>query len=534
MHSETIKDSIHAAVQQALVGMDVGEASFVVERPGDMAHGDYSTNAALAASKILKKNPKQIAQDIAAQLEGKINGVKKVEVAGAGFINFTLAGNAIKDIVHEAHAASWGHNTLYQGKKVMVEYTDPNPFKEFHIGHLMSNAIGESIARLFEFAGADVVRANYQGDLGVHVAKAIWGKQKNPQLSWGEAYVFGSNEYDNNKEEIDTLNKTIYEKSDDAVNALYDSGRAESLAHFEKIYKVLGTKFDRYFFESETGPLGLAIVQAHPEVFVQSEGATIFAGEEYGLHTRVFINSKGLPTYEAKELGLCELKQEVGHFDMSLTVTANEIRDYFTVVRKAAEMVFPNLEGRMLARFHGFMKLTTGKMSSRTGNVITGESLLADLTDAARGREDVAVGAVKYTVLKSGSSKDIVFDPEKSLSLEGDSGPYIQYALVRTRSLLRNAAEATVVDPTPSGATSLERLIVHFPEVVHRAAQELEPHHVVTYLTELASAFNSWYAQERLIVDGTITTRALAVTKAIENTLAQGLQVLGIPTPEEM
>jgi arginyl-tRNA synthetase len=234
MHSETIKDSIHAAVQQALVGMDVGEASFVVERPGDMAHGDYSTNAALAASKILKKNPKQIAQDIAAQLEGKINGVKKVEVAGAGFINFTLAGNAIKDIVHEAHAASWGHNTLYQGKKVMVEYTDPNPFKEFHIGHLMSNAIGESIARLFEFAGADVVRANYQGDLGVHVAKAIWGKQKNPQLSWGEAYVFGSNEYDNNKEEIDTLNKTIYEKSDDAVNALYDSGRAESLAHFEK------------------------------------------------------------------------------------------------------------------------------------------------------------------------------------------------------------------------------------------------------------------------------------------------------------
>jgi arginyl-tRNA synthetase len=174
-------------------------------------------------------------------------------------------------------------------------------------------------------------------------------------------------------------------------------------------------------------------------------------------------------------------------------------------------------------------------MSSRLGNVITGESLIADLTEAARGREDVAVGAIKYTVLRSTSSKDILFDPEKSLSLEGDSGPYVQYALVRTRSLLREAKNANVDEAKPhTGGVLLRRSLVHFPDVVARAAVELEPHHVVTYVTELASLFNSWYASERLIVDGVVSADALMLVQAVEKTLAKGLDVLGIPTPQEM
>ena len=410
----------------------------------------------------------------------------------------------------------------------------------------MSNAIGESIARLFEAGGADVKRANYQGDVGVHVAKAIWAKRQKPEMSWGEAYVYGSAEYETNKEEIDELNKTIYEKSDVEVNKLYEQGRNQSLDHFEGIYKTLGTKFDYYFFESETGVLGLDLVDKHPEVFERSDGATIFRGENVGLHTRVFINSKGLPTYEAKELGLVVAKKKQGQFDLSLTVTANETRDFFRVVRAAAEKIFPDLEDKMLTRFHGFLKLTTGKMSSRLGNVITGESLIRDLTEEARGREDVAVGAIKFMVLRQNTGKDIIFDPEKSLSLEGDSGPYVQYALVRTRSLLREAKKAVIADRVnseavrqPGGASeltrsALTRLLVHFPDVVARASMELEPHHVATYLTELASSFNSWYASERLIVDGEVSSDALALVRAVEHTLDRGLNILGIPAPQEM
>lgn len=526
------RTGIETAIKNALAEMGAGETAFVVERPGDMAHGDYATNAALAAAKILKKNPRDVATELQSKLEN-IPGVEKTEVAGAGFINFYLSTEALTTTIQEAVQDAWGKGNAYAGKKVMVEYTDPNPFKEFHIGHLMSNAIGESIARLFAMGGAEVTRSNYQGDVGVHVAKAIWGKQQKPEMSWGEAYVYGAAEYEANKEEIDELNKVIYQKSNSEVNVLYDSGRAESLKHFEEVYKTLGTKFDQYFFESETGVLGLELVKKHPEIFQESEGAIIFKGEDIGLHTRVFVNSKGLPTYEAKELGLVEAKKKRGAFDLSLTVTANETKDFFMVVRAAAEKIFPDLEGKMLTRFHGFMKLTTGKMSSRLGNVITGESLIKDLTAEARGREDVAVGAIKYMVLRQNTGKDIIFDPEKSLSLEGDSGPYVQYALVRARSLLAAANDAQVVDKE-SNLMNLPRLLVHFPDAVTRSAQELEPHHVVTYLTELAAAFNSWYAAERLIVDGVVSKDALALVQAVEHTLHKGLDVLGIPAPQEM
>ncbi len=272
------------------------------------------------------------------------------------------------------------------------------------------------------------------------------------------------------------------------------------------------------------------------KVFEESEGAIIYRGEQDGLHTRVFLTKQGLPTYEAKDLGLLKLKEEAGNFDLSITVTASEQKEYFKVVLAAAKKIneIADIANKTTHITHGMMRFAEGKMSSRTGNVITGESLIADLTEEARGRQDVAVGAIKYTVLRSGNGKDIVFDPAKSLSLEGDSGPYVQYALVRARSLLRKAADAEVVQPEPSGPVTLERLLMHFPEVVEHAAQELEPHYVVTYLTEVAAAFNSWYAQERMIVDGKITTRNVAVLKAVENTLAQGLKVLGIPAPQEM
>jgi arginyl-tRNA synthetase len=216
----------------------------------------------------------------------------------------------------------------------MVEYTDPNPFKEFHIGHLMSNSIGEAVARIIEANGAQIKRANWQGDVGMHIANAIWGKMQKPELSWGEAYTYGAQKYEDNKDEITGINKKIYERSDTEVNNLYDLGRKESLEKFEELYKKLGTKFDHYFFESKEGVEGKQIVEAHLEdgIFEKSDGAIIFPGEKYGLHTRVFINSNGLPTYEAKEMGLNKKKFEVEpDLYKSIIITGNEIKEYFKV-----------------------------------------------------------------------------------------------------------------------------------------------------------------------------------------------------------
>src|SRR3990167_8288070 len=511
-----MRELIEKAIREVL-GAD---ATFVVERPRALSHGDYSTNAALVG----KVDPHELSSKLRSLLSS--NEVEKIEVVGK-FINFYLSREAL--IPKEQKIPQ-----LYAGKKIMVEYTDPNPFKEFHIGHLMSNAIGEAIARLLEVSGAKVIRANYQGDVGPHVAKALWGKMQKPERSWGEAYTYGTQEYESKKTEIDEINKKVYEKSDAQINTLYDTGRKESLKRFDEIYKILGTKFDYYFFESETSPKGLALVQKHPEVFEQSEGATVF----HGSHTRVFITSRGLPTYEAKDLGLLQLKKDTESMDESITVTANEQSDYFSVVLAAAKKTpeITDIAEKTKHVSHGMMRFADSKMSSRTGNVITGESLLADLTVAARGREDVAVGAIKYTVLKSGSGKDIIFDPEKSLSLEGDSGPYLQYALVRARALLR-AAEAAGVEmgrsDLPKEASVLERVLVHYSEVVERAVKELEPHYLTTYLTELASAFNSWYASGK-VIGGPHQNYGIFLTAAVERPLSKGLALLGIPTPEEM
>ena len=543
-----------------------------LEHPSDLKNGDYSSNVAFTAMRLLAEtmgthvhdahwsrfngsNPKDLATYLKEKVEGTIEGIKKVEVAGAGFINFYLAPTALAASIEAARAEDmWGSNATLTGKKIMVEYTDPNPFKEFHIGHLMSNAIGESIARLLQFSGAEVKRANYQGDVGPHVAKTIWAvkNKKVAGANWGAAYVVGNQAYESEEEakkEIDEINTKIYDRSDSAINEMYDAGRKASLAHFEELYKILGTKFDHYFFESETGPRGIKLVKAHPQVFEQSDGAVVYKGEKVGLHTRVFVTSKGLPTYETKDLGLAELKTETWEFDESITVTANEQNDYFKVVLAAMKEILPEIAAKINHVSHGMMRFAEGKMSSRTGNVVTGESLLDDLVDAAKIRakesrttdagklsEEIAVAAIKYQILKQASGKDIIFDRERALSLEGDSGPYLQYAHARAHQLIEKAREQNVVPKIDQNVepNDLVRLLHRFPEAVEYAAAHNEPHLLTNYLLEFAALFNSWYAQVH-VLDGTPeAAHKVALVDAVRRTLKNGLWVLGIPAPERM
>ena len=175
-----IKNELEKIIKQALQNLGIETETVSLEHPAELTHGDYSTNVALACAKNAKQNPKELAQKIVDELlKNKPNEIEKIELAGPGFINFYLSKEFFADSVKEIHdSKKWGSNESSSGKKVMVEYTDPNPFKPFHIGHLMTNAIGESIARIFEYSGAEVIRANYQGDVGLHVAKAIWAVLK--------------------------------------------------------------------------------------------------------------------------------------------------------------------------------------------------------------------------------------------------------------------------------------------------------------------------------------------------------------------
>lgn len=513
--------------------------------------GDYSTNVAMVYAKEVGNTPMYLAERIKSHLESK--NIFGVTVAHPGFINFFFDKKYFAESIKNAGEIE----DNLKGEKIIIEYTDPNPFKEFHIGHLMPNVIGESISRILEAAGADVKRANYQGDVGLHVAKAVWALMKGKALN--EAYAFGHKAHEEDekaKAEIVSINKKLYDRSDEEINKIYENGRKESLYYFEQMYRTLGTKFDFYFFESEVADFGKEVVKKNiGEVFEKSDGAVVFRGENYDkkLHTRVFINKEGLPTYEAKELGLSKIKYERFRYDTSIIVTGSEINEYFKVLLAAMKQVFPDLAEKTRHISHGMMRLPDGKMSSRTGNVITAESLISDVKDKVllkmkdgeiteTEKEDVAemvaIAAIKYSILRQSIGGDIIFDFDKSISFEGDSGPYLQYSAVRARSILKKAegiVSASRALPDSWETTDLERILERFPDIVARAGSEYAPHHIANYLIELSSTFNSFYADHKIVdVEDIASPYKLAITQAFGGVMTKGLHLLGIKVPERM
>jgi arginyl-tRNA synthetase len=421
---------------------------------------------------------------------------------------------------------------------------------------------------LIEFQDAKIARVSYPSDIGLSVAKGIWGLEKtkgdpNDIKALGVAYKIGNDAYEDAKEnngakkEIEEINRSLYDNSNKEWNGLRKAGLKVSLKHLLEICRELGTKFDLEFFESEAAPVGQTIVEKNiGGVFEKSDGAIIFKGEKHDLHTRVFITREGLPTYETKELGLFELKRKtLPDFNLSITVTSVEQNEYFKVLRAVIGEIFKDeLNGREVRHIgHGFLRLPSGKMSSRKGNVVTGESLIEEMKKMALEKmrerpfsegqkekiaEQVAVAAIKFSILKQKIGKDIVFDPEQSLSFEGDSGPYLQYAHTRCASILKkaqqqNQSQNKSAAPTKSAPHLLERLVVQFPDVTLRAATEEAPQLVVTYLVNLASAFNHFYASEK-IIGSPDENHLLNIVSAVKAVLKNGLWLLGIEALEEM
>jgi len=557
-------------------------AEFSVEHPIDERMGDFATNAAMVMAKKEGKNPRALAEEMAEKLKGVkelMVLVEKIEVAGPGFVNFFLRDEYMAEEVEKINAEKddYGRGESWQGQKVIIEFTDPNPFKQFHIGHLMSNAIGESLARLVEFAGGQVKRACYQGDVGMHVAKSIWGlkellKEKNQTMDevgnsdlderiafLGRAYAMGATAFSEDekvKDEINGLNKIIYERSNEGINDIYDLGKKWSLEYFEEIYRKLGTKFDYYFFESDAGEGGLKVVKENIDngVFEESEGAVVFKGEKHGLHTRVFINSLGLPTYEAKELGLAQAKYDIFPYDRSVVVTGNEINAYFKVLLKVMSFVYPELAAKTTHIGHGMLRLKYGKMSSRTGNVVTGDSLIGEVGEEIKKKMEetgkikevervdvvvdvVAVGAIKFSMLKQSPGKDIAFDFETSLSFEGDSGPYLQYAYARAMSVLAKGKKEFGGKIEAGGLAMEERELLkwlyRFSEVADLSVRDMAPNFICSYLIELASRFNRFYTECKIVGNEREGDR-LALTAAVAQVLKNGLGLLGIDTVEKM
>lgn len=539
-------------------------------QPEDALHGDFATNIAFIVAKSKGVSPRDAAEELVTLFQKELEDiVLRVEVAGPGFVNFFLKDDIRHDEVEII--ARQGVVTPITKGSIIVEYTDPNPFKLFHIGHLVPNTIGESVARIYESAGYDVTRVCYQGDVGMHVATTLWGVKHGgeqvPEVAaslrdkvayLGRAYAYGTQKLSEDvsiKEEIAIINKAVFARSDDEINKEYDLGRKWSLDYFETLYKKLGTTFDHYIFESEVGDDGVRIVKENlGTVFEESDGAIVYKGEQDGLHTRVFINSQGLPTYEAKELGNTYKKASlVPDAKRSVVVTAKEIDEYFKVIKVVLTKIDKPLADTLMHMSHGMLRLPEGKMSSRKGNIVPAEELIdmvseriasrmedmkVEEADKAQLVNDIAVGAIKFSILKSAPGKDMIFDFEKSLSFEGDSGPYLQYTHARLSALLEKAkvTERTYDEYVVNAPErELEQALLGYAQALDKAHQDLGPHHIVQHLLSIARAFNNLYGRVQIISeDVAVSAYYLMLTQAAKNILAHGLYTLGIKAPERM
>lgn len=542
-----MNDIIAASVQKLYdVSVDVS-----LTRP-DPKFGDFATNVALQLAGKVGKNPREIADELTAELETS-GYFSKVEVAGPGFINFFVSDQVLLDAADVLPATNAALGT------VVIETNNPNPFKAMHIGHAFNAILGDTIANLLELAGNKVHRVSYHGDIGLHVGKSMYSLLKFVDGDIGKLtaihedeqnafmsrmYAEGAAAYKEDetaKAEIDELARQSFTREDALYAQVYDICKSWSFAAIDRIVGRLGNvPIEKRYLESEADVVGVATVKAHvPDVFKESDGALVFEGSKYGAFDNAFVTGKGLGLYAARDLGLMQLKHEDFQAQKSYIVTAEEQRDYFKGVIAAAELCLPELKGVTVNISTGTVKLTTGKMSSRDGDVVEIAWLFDRIGDAIRERgsepsDELVAGALRYQFLKVRIGSDVVFDVNEAVSLQGNSGSYLQYAHARARSILSKTETSAVRPENLSEAErSLVRKLSEGSETLKRAASELMPHLVCTYLYELAQEFNRFYESSRIIGDEREAAR-LHLVKTYADTLRRGLSVLGIHAPERM
>lgn len=636
---EKIREELAAIIEQVF-----GVTGVAVElMPAPEGTGaDLATNVAMRLAKPVGKAPREVAEDLRRELvsSGELAGME-MAVAGPGFLNFRLGlaelkrqadevvsrlGAGLTDSESAAGAGATGNPEAaeglvqdYAGKMVVAEFSDPNPFKVLHVGHLYTSVVGEAISRLLECAGAKVARANFGGDVGLHVGKTLWAVRERGYQPEdltieriAECYVEGTRAYEENeaaKAEITRLNKVIYviaergegdaaeaegevaeavsadeaELADDKELArLYWRGRELSYEYFKEFYARIGVKFDKFYPESTVAGRGLKEVREHlGTVYEESDGAVVYRGEKVGLHTRVFINREGVPTYEAKDVGLLFTKWDDWKFDESVVITGNEQKDYMRVVLASVREYAPELVERTQHLTHGLVKLAGNvKMSSRKGNFIKAVDVLDGVEEllrregraksgeglgtSAEGQKDrgervdprLVLAAVKYAFLRYKMGGDIVFDPQESVSMTGNSGVYLLYSAVRAKKILAKVEGGVdglskkvaqkegdgglskkVVQENLVEAEEFERKmykkIVQYGEVLPAAVREKAPHKICTYLYELAQEFSRFY--EAVPVAGSAREQErMGLVRADLAVMQHGLGLLGIEIPEEM
>ena len=565
------KEEIAKILSDKIESMTKEDILMQIEIPPSYEMGDYAFPV-FSLAKIFRKNPNMIAEEMAASIKSEY--FEKVESKGA-YINFftnkeALAKTVVEEISKEKE--NYGKSKLGEGKTVIVEYSSPNIAKPFHIGHIRSTIIGDSLKRIHKFLGYNVVSINHLGDYGTQFGMLIyaiknWGNieeiEKNPIPELLKLYVRVNTEADQNeeiKEECRHYFASLEKGDEDAVK-IWTWIREISLKEFNIVYDLLGIKFDSYNGESFYSDKMMKQVERMEKLGIlkDSEGAKIVDLEKYNLPPALILKSDGSTIYITRDIAAAEYRHETYHPEKNIYVVATEQNLHFKQLKAVLKEMQYDWYDEITHVAFGMINLADGKLSTRQGRVVylidVLNKAIEKIMEILNEREEtsgvkiankeelakqVGIGAIKFQELFNQRIKDYTFDWDKTLSFEGESGPYVQYAHARICSLLEKGG-FDINKEVDSSLLNNEmeinilRNLYKFTEVVEDAKEKYEPFFISRYVVELAKDFNKYYNQVTINVeDEKLKNTRLMLCYSVKNVISEGLRLLGIEAPEKM
>lgn len=561
------KEQVAQVLAKEIDALEQAEIKNLIEIPPKSEMGDYSFPC-FRLAKTYKKAPVKIADDIVAAIDKEL--FEKVENLN-GYINFFLdKKNVVKAVAEEVEEKKdrFGGSDLGNGKKVIVEYSSPNIAKPFHIGHIRSTVIGNSIYKIYDFLGYDTIRINHLGDYGTQFGKMIvayrkWGNEeevrKAPIQTLLGLYVKFHEEAEEHPELEDEARETFKKLEDGCEEEykLWEWFREESLKEFSRVYDMLGITFDSYAGESFYSDKmdRITDMMAEKGLLQESQGAEIVDLSAYDMSPALIRKKDGSTLYITRDIAAAVYRKEHYNFDKNIYVVAAQQNLHFQQWFKIIELMGFDWADQCVHIPFGLVSLDDGTMSTRKGKVVFLEDVLNRAVEKTRevmleknvGNENidevskqVGIGAVVFQELSNNRIKDYTFSWDKVLNFDGETGPYVQYTHARACSVLRKAQAGVTTDVdysyiTTETAYELAKLILRFPQVVIDAANKYEPSVVTRHIIDVAQAFNKFYHDEHIIVENMEEQKAkLLLVDAARQTIANGLYLLGMEAPERM
>jgi len=574
---------IKQVIEKVVRELELPTSKFVVERPKDESHGDWSSNIAMVLGKVKGVNPREIVEQIANELKQDqqlMEIVEKVEIAGMGFVNFRLKQEYLWKRVEEVSEKDYGRNKSGKGKTVIVEYSSPNIAKPFTVGHLRSTVIGDSIANLMEMNGWRVLRDNHIGDWGTQFGKQIvaikrWGEKGKTDYTVKELvelYVRFHKEAEEDEDLpagrqglVDEARAWFRKLEGSAQGGSASEGREArviwqmcveaSWKEFERIYELLGVKHSQEFADGRG--LGESFFEDKMDVVVQEledkgmlkegeRGAKLVFFPDDKYPPAMILKGDGATLYHTRDLATDKYRLDKYKPDLIINEVGSEQTLYFRQLFEIEKMLGWYEEDQRVHIGHGMIRFSDGKMSTRKGNVIWLEEVLEEAIKRAgefgkgdkKVAEQVGIGALKWNDLKGEAKRSMTFSWKEILNMKGDSGPYVQYTYARAKSVLKKSKKRIVDLTLPvvslgAGELAIVRWLDRYPEVVAEAGSRYAPHMIANYVYELAGRFNTFYNKHQIIGSEEESQRVM-LTSAVARVIASGLGVLGIEVPERM